>query len=108
MAFVVLLFKDLPQDPSKFAFAASFLIAALVAAGFTAFTVPQWHRERSAQMDAITGRVAAMVAGVSDSALESTEAQSQRDLGVDELLGSDVGIDESELESPRSSRRERS
>jgi hypothetical protein len=60
---VLLLLKDLPQDPSKYAFAAFFLVIALGTFAFTATTVPRWHRERSRQMDLIAGRVSAMVSG---------------------------------------------
>ncbi len=63
---VLLLLKDLPQDPSKFAFAGFFLLLAVAAFAYSSITLPRWHRQRSEQMDQITGRVSAMI-GLADS-----------------------------------------
>ena len=57
----LLLLKDLPQDPSKYALGAFFGLVALGAFLTTAITVPRWHRERCRQMDEIAARVSAMV-----------------------------------------------
>lgn len=58
---VLLLLKDLPQDPSKYAFGGFFLLVALASFAFSSVTLPRWHRERSEQMEQIAGRVSAMV-----------------------------------------------
>ncbi len=58
----LLLFKNLPQDPSKYALAAFFALAGLLLSAFTAVSTNRWHRERAAQMDGIAGRVSAMMA----------------------------------------------
>jgi hypothetical protein len=89
----LLLLKDLPQDPSRFAVAAFFIIAALAAFSFTAITVPQWHRGRSRQFDQIASRAAAMVSvGAVQDDLAAASAEPDL-LAVDPRSGNLLDVD---------------
>lgn len=103
----LLVLKDLPQDPSKYALGAFFGLVALGALLTTAITVPRWHRERSRQMDEIAGRVSAMVYGQSDEApTDPVLAEGQEGSAADlvPLLNLDVDDATNTTENVRSRR----